>query len=283
MLSDPKPAGCESQDIVSGYAWMGTVSGYKEIGDEEIRVFLSSLPMGEYQISHRLRAERPGRFSALPPFWKPCTLRNSAATAGNTRSAFPCRSRNSGNKGTPHPAAAFSALHEGHKCTTGNTVKTLAFLPRRRTIPPPQTRDAKMEPGTLKGHAAMGAAAVIWGLMSPGQQAGHAGRRSKLRLPGYVPAAGRRRAVLAGFLLRAPGKNRPARPSEPVLRLPVRNHLQPDGLYRRRGFHLPGGCRHHHDYHPHPDHDSGGLRTPGNDHGPEGGGRMRQRRRGRPC
>lgn len=66
MLLDPKPAGCESQETASGYAWMGTVSGYKEIGDEEIRVFLSSLPMGEYQITHRLRAERPGRFSALP-------------------------------------------------------------------------------------------------------------------------------------------------------------------------------------------------------------------------
>lgn len=66
MLRDPKPAGCESQETTSGYAWMGTVSGYKEIGDEEIRVFLSSLPMGAYQISHRLRAERPGRFSALP-------------------------------------------------------------------------------------------------------------------------------------------------------------------------------------------------------------------------
>lgn len=66
MLLDPKPAGCESQETASGYAWMGTVSGYKEIGDEEIRIFLSSLPMGEYQISHRLRAERPGRFSALP-------------------------------------------------------------------------------------------------------------------------------------------------------------------------------------------------------------------------
>ena len=66
MLLDPKPAGCESQETTSGYAWMGTVSGYKEIGDEEIRVFLSSLPMGQYQISHRLRAERPGRFSALP-------------------------------------------------------------------------------------------------------------------------------------------------------------------------------------------------------------------------
>lgn len=66
MLRDPKPAGCESQDTLSGYAFLGTVSGYKEIGDEEIRVFLSTLPMGEYQISHRLRAERPGRFSALP-------------------------------------------------------------------------------------------------------------------------------------------------------------------------------------------------------------------------
>lgn len=66
MLLDPKPAGCESQETASGYAWMGAVSGYKEIGDEEIRIFLSSLPMGEYQISHRLRAERPGRFSALP-------------------------------------------------------------------------------------------------------------------------------------------------------------------------------------------------------------------------
>ncbi len=66
MLLDPKPAGCESQETASGYAWLGTVSGYKEIGDEEIRIFLSSLPMGSYQISHRLRAERPGRFSALP-------------------------------------------------------------------------------------------------------------------------------------------------------------------------------------------------------------------------
>lgn len=66
MLLDPRPAGCESRETASGYAWMGTVSGYKEIGDEEIRIFLSSLPMGQYQISHRLRAERPGRFSALP-------------------------------------------------------------------------------------------------------------------------------------------------------------------------------------------------------------------------
>lgn len=66
MLRDPKPAGCESRETASGYARLGTVFGYREIGDEEIRLFLSSLPMGQYQISHRLRAERPGRFSALP-------------------------------------------------------------------------------------------------------------------------------------------------------------------------------------------------------------------------
>lgn len=66
MLLDPKPAGCESRETASGYARLGTVSGYREIGDEEIRLFLSSLPMGQYQISHRLRAERPGRFSTLP-------------------------------------------------------------------------------------------------------------------------------------------------------------------------------------------------------------------------
>lgn len=66
MLRDPKPAGCESQDVTSGYAALGGTWGYKEIGNEEIRIFLSTLSMGEYQISHRLRAERPGRFSALP-------------------------------------------------------------------------------------------------------------------------------------------------------------------------------------------------------------------------
>lgn len=103
MLSDPKPAGCESQDIVSGYAWMGTVSGYKEIGDEEIRVFLSSLPMGEYQISHRLRAERPGRFSALPAVLEAMYAPELRGNSREHKISISCRSRNSGNKGTPHP------------------------------------------------------------------------------------------------------------------------------------------------------------------------------------
>ena len=43
MLRDPKPAGCESRETASGYARLGTVFGYREIGDEEIRLFLCRL------------------------------------------------------------------------------------------------------------------------------------------------------------------------------------------------------------------------------------------------
>lgn len=90
MLLDPKPAGCESQETTSGYAWMGTVSGYKEIGDEEIRVFLSSCPWDNTRSAtacarNARDASAPCRLSL-----KPCTRRNSAATARNTKSASPC-------------------------------------------------------------------------------------------------------------------------------------------------------------------------------------------------
>ncbi len=66
ILRDPKPAGCESTEVNSGYVWMRGASAYKEIGDEEVRLFMSELSMGEYQLTHRLRAERPGKFSAMP-------------------------------------------------------------------------------------------------------------------------------------------------------------------------------------------------------------------------
>ncbi|MDO4410060.1 MAG: alpha-2-macroglobulin family protein [Akkermansia sp.] len=66
MLRDPKPAGCESTQTNSGYTSLGTAFGYKEIADTEIRLFLEKLSMGEYQLKHTLRAERPGKFSSLP-------------------------------------------------------------------------------------------------------------------------------------------------------------------------------------------------------------------------
>ncbi len=66
ILRDPKPAGCESTEVTSGFVWMRGASAYKEIGDEDVRLFMSELSMGEYQLKHRLRAERPGKFSAMP-------------------------------------------------------------------------------------------------------------------------------------------------------------------------------------------------------------------------
>lgn len=46
-------------------------------------------------------------------------------------------------------------------------VKTLAILRKKRRMPHPPGAGFTMESGTLKGHIAMGTAAVIWGLMSP--------------------------------------------------------------------------------------------------------------------
>lgn len=82
FIADPKPAGCESTENVSGYSWLGGFGAYQEIGDQSIRFYASSLPMGNHTITHRLRAERPGRFSALPatvePMYNPGLKGNSS-------------------------------------------------------------------------------------------------------------------------------------------------------------------------------------------------------------
>ncbi|MEG2810818.1 MAG: hypothetical protein RR889_09260, partial [Akkermansia sp.] len=66
FLADPKPAGCEAKNITSGYSTSGNVFAYREAGDENTRFFISKLPAGTHKITFRLRAERPGTFSALP-------------------------------------------------------------------------------------------------------------------------------------------------------------------------------------------------------------------------
>ncbi|MEG0723834.1 MAG: alpha-2-macroglobulin family protein [Akkermansia sp.] len=66
FLADPKPAGCEAKNITSGYSTSGNVFAYREAGDENTRFFISKLPSGTHKITFRLRAERPGTFSALP-------------------------------------------------------------------------------------------------------------------------------------------------------------------------------------------------------------------------
>ncbi len=65
VLADPKAAGMEPFDVQSGYNATG-LPAYVELRDERINLFLRELPRGRHSLRYRMRAEIPGRFSALP-------------------------------------------------------------------------------------------------------------------------------------------------------------------------------------------------------------------------
>lgn len=65
LIEDPKPAGCEPVEVRSGYNGNG-LGAYVEYRDQRVLLYVRSLPRGERTVRYRLRAETPGRFSALP-------------------------------------------------------------------------------------------------------------------------------------------------------------------------------------------------------------------------
>jgi len=65
IFEDMKAAGCEPVDVQSGYTYSG-MGAYMELRDERVCFFLRQLPRGTHSLSYRLRAEVPGRFSAMP-------------------------------------------------------------------------------------------------------------------------------------------------------------------------------------------------------------------------
>ncbi|HVJ82533.1 MAG TPA: MG2 domain-containing protein [Planctomycetia bacterium] len=66
MIEDPKPAGCEPTELLSGHDWGGGLSGHREMRDQKVGFFVTYLNRGSYEIRYRLRAEIPGKFHALP-------------------------------------------------------------------------------------------------------------------------------------------------------------------------------------------------------------------------
>lgn len=60
-----KPAGFEPVDVQSGYLKRG-MHAYVEFRDEKVAFFLSTLARGKNSMAYRMRAEIPGKFSALP-------------------------------------------------------------------------------------------------------------------------------------------------------------------------------------------------------------------------
>jgi alpha-2-macroglobulin len=65
LFEDAKAAGCEPVDVRSGYT-RGGLGAYVEFRDERVTFFLRQLARGKHSVSYRVRAEIPGKFSALP-------------------------------------------------------------------------------------------------------------------------------------------------------------------------------------------------------------------------
>jgi uncharacterized protein YfaS (alpha-2-macroglobulin family) len=65
IFEDMKAAGFEPADLRSGYNG-NALGAYMELRDERVAFFVRSLARGKHSVAYRLRAEIPGRFSALP-------------------------------------------------------------------------------------------------------------------------------------------------------------------------------------------------------------------------
>jgi len=65
VFEDMKAAGCEPVALRSGYG-DNEMGAYMELRDERVTFFVRRLARGRHSLSYRVRAEVPGRFSALP-------------------------------------------------------------------------------------------------------------------------------------------------------------------------------------------------------------------------
>ena len=65
IFEDMKPAGFEPVDLRSGYTG-NDLGAYVEFRDNRVVFFARTLARGKHSVSYRMRAETPGKFSALP-------------------------------------------------------------------------------------------------------------------------------------------------------------------------------------------------------------------------
>ena len=65
IFEDMKAAGFEPFKVRSGYHNNG-FPAYMELRDDRVSFFVRQLPRGKHSLSYRMRAEIPGKFSALP-------------------------------------------------------------------------------------------------------------------------------------------------------------------------------------------------------------------------
>jgi uncharacterized protein YfaS (alpha-2-macroglobulin family) len=65
IFEDMKAAGFEPMEVRSGYN-NNEMGAYVEYRDQKVCFFVQRLARGRHSVSYRLRAEIPGKFSALP-------------------------------------------------------------------------------------------------------------------------------------------------------------------------------------------------------------------------
>jgi uncharacterized protein YfaS (alpha-2-macroglobulin family) len=65
VFEDMKPAGFEPVDVRSGYNG-NALGAYMEFRDNRVVFFVTRLARGKHSVAYRMRAETPGKFSALP-------------------------------------------------------------------------------------------------------------------------------------------------------------------------------------------------------------------------
>ena len=65
LFEDMKAAGFEPVDLESGYQ-SNSMGAYMELRDDRVCFFARTLTRGKHSVAYRVRAEIPGKFSALP-------------------------------------------------------------------------------------------------------------------------------------------------------------------------------------------------------------------------
>jgi len=65
VFEDMKPAGFEPVEVRSGYNG-NALGAYMEFRDNRVAFFVTQLARGTHSVAYRMRAETPGKFSALP-------------------------------------------------------------------------------------------------------------------------------------------------------------------------------------------------------------------------
>jgi uncharacterized protein YfaS (alpha-2-macroglobulin family) len=83
-VRDPRGAGFEPEENLSGYVW-DPIACYREIRDSGANFFFDWLPAGEVLLRHRIRAAMAGRFRVHPATAQPMYAPEFAAySAGAT-------------------------------------------------------------------------------------------------------------------------------------------------------------------------------------------------------